>query len=75
MNLFFAGDPFGSRRGSCISEFQRATRRPVTERSEGAQLGAPPERAYSRCRIPSDSRAHPSDGVQVSMLLAANTRW
>src|SRR5688500_3961613 len=41
-----------SGRGACVSEFQRATRRPATERSEGALLGAPPERAYSRRRFP-----------------------
>jgi hypothetical protein len=38
----------GKSEGGLASEFQRATRRPATEQSEGAQLGAPPERAYSR---------------------------
>jgi len=40
-------------RVSSPGEFQRATRRPATERSEGALLGAPPERAYSPKRTPS----------------------
>jgi hypothetical protein len=38
--------------GVLVGDVQRATRRPATERSEGAYLGAPPERASSPQRIP-----------------------
>jgi len=38
--------------GVLVGDVQRATRRPATERSEGALLGAPPERASSTKRIP-----------------------
>jgi hypothetical protein len=38
--------------GVLVGDVQRATRRPATERSEGAYLGAPPERASSPKRIP-----------------------
>jgi hypothetical protein len=39
--------------GVLVGDVQRATKRPATERSEEAQLGAPPERASSPKRIPS----------------------
>ena len=42
----------GERLGVRAGEFQsERPRRPATEQSEGAQLGAPPERASSRSRL------------------------
>jgi len=57
-----------------MSEFQRATRRPATERSEGAQLGAPPERAYSLKQPPSSSPTHRSQTAKRNARAASVSR-
>jgi hypothetical protein len=60
--------------GPPMGEFQRATRRPATERSEGAQLGAPPERAYSRWEAPVRPRAQMRNARGTLQLLSGVLR-